>query len=138
MDQFNTLLALHRLRSTSARREVFEILLTADRPLSIADITKAITIADRTSVYRTIQLFISLSIVEAIPFGWKTRYELAGDFKPHHHHLICSACGTSISIKPSALEHLVSAVARKHQFISSSHHFEIYGVCKSCQFKTSK
>lgn len=135
MDQFNILLTRHQLRSTQARREVFSILLAAKEPLSITEITKATTIADRTSVYRTIELFLKLSIIEVIPFGWKTRYELSGDFKPHHHHLICTTCGTSVSIKPSALEQLVSIVAKEHAFIPTSHHFEIYGTCNNCQIK---
>lgn len=135
MEQFNALLASRHLRSTTARRNVFNVLLAADTPLPIASIIKEVKASDRTSVYRAIQLFIELQIIEVIPFGWKTRYELSGNFKPHHHHLICSSCGSSISIKPSALERLVSTIANEHHFAPTSHHFEIYGTCKKCQIK---
>lgn len=135
VEQFITFLSSNHLRATVARKDVFLTLLNAEQPLSIADIIKTNHHIDRTSVYRTLQLFTELSIIELIPFGWKTHYELSGDFKPHHHHLLCSTCGDLTTIKPSALEHLVMKIADQKEFVPVSHHFEIYGTCKKCQIK---
>ena len=86
---FEKLLADSHQRVTAARKTVLRVLKTAVEPLSQAEIFTLAGQIDRTSVYRTIDLFLRLGIVTGVAYGWKQRYELATPFRPHHHHLHC-------------------------------------------------
>lgn len=88
---------------------------------------------DRASVYRTLELFATLGIIEIIHIGWKKRYELAAPFKPHHHHLQCTRCGQLVDIKTPQLERLIHHIATQHGYQVTGHHFELSGICKTCQ-----
>src|SRR5690606_34596309 len=75
------ILSKNRLRATKPRQIVFATLSDSPAPLQIGEIVKRCPSVDRVSVYRTIELFTKLHIIEAIPLGWKQQYELAGPFK---------------------------------------------------------
>lgn len=126
------LLRRHGLRITTPRQRIFDILKSHDTPLDIATILADRGAVDRVSVYRTLELFIQLGIVTVIPTGWKKRYELADPFKPHHHHLECTACSNLVAIDTPELEHLIESIADTHHYQLSSHHIELRGTCGKC------
>lgn len=97
---------------------------------SIAGLCKKI---DRTSVYRTLELFTQLGIAHEVPMGWKQRYELASPFKSHHHHLSCNGCGKLVDIHSPQLERTMARIASEHGFTVDSHTFEIRGLCSECR-----
>ena len=121
------------LRLTTPRRAVFEALHKSSRPLMIKDLIQACASTDRTSIYRTLGLFIELGIAEIVPLGWKQRYELTGPFKPHHHHLYCLNCGALIDVHSQKLEQLVAAITHEYGFLPAEHKFEVSGFCRACQ-----
>ncbi len=133
MDEFTSYLSSRNYRITTARKAVFTVLNAADKPIAIQDITKRARDIDRVSVYRTLELFTLLGIVEVVHVGWKKRYELAGPFKPHHHHLECTSCHELIAIDPEQLEQLIDSIARDHGYTLSSHHIELQGLCSMCR-----
>jgi Fur family transcriptional regulator, ferric uptake regulator len=133
MEQLEQLFQAHHLRLTSPRRSVFRTLEQAHAPLFIHDIIKSCDDCDRTSIYRTLETFIKLGIVEIIPTGWKQRYELSDLFRAHHHHLQCVRCGELISIDTPKLEASIKAIADDHGYQLTSHHIELHGICKKCQ-----
>lgn len=137
MDHLLELLQRHSLRVTSARKAVFATLQCADKPLYIRQIIDACSSTNRTSIYRTLELFISLGIISKIQTGWKARYELAEPFKPHHHHLQCGTCGEVIAITSPALERQIGAFAMAHEYKLISHHIELHGTCSSCSQRNS-
>jgi Fe2+ or Zn2+ uptake regulation protein len=128
-----SILGDHDLRVTKPRQAVFKALLTADMPLSIIEIVKKCSSVDRVTIYRTIDLFTKLHIVEIIPRGWKQRYELATPFRPHHHHLYCTSCHKIEETDSEQLESIIHDLAAAQGFTVSSHTFEINGLCKECQ-----
>lgn len=119
-------------RTTQARHAVFVALTDADRPISIAKLTIACPNINRSSIYRTLELFEHIGIITLINIGWKKRYELAEPFRPHHHHIICTECGKTIAIHPPELERLIETVSKQHAFTITTHHFELTGICKDC------
>lgn len=131
--ELEVIFAKHQLRMTTPRLAVFEVMRGSEMPLSIADITKKCPSVDRVSIYRTIELFVSLSIAEPISVGWKQRYELTSPFQSHHHHLYCMTCGKLIDIHSKKLEQLVAAIARDYNFTPAEHKFEVSGLCEKCQ-----
>ena len=128
-DQFASL----SLRLTKPRIAVFQTLNGNSEPLSIAQIINQTNSVDRVTIYRTLALFEKLHIVERITTGWKHTYELAEPFKPHHHHLICTSCGSITKIQSDHIEQLITYIAHKHHFQPTAHHFEVCGICEKCQ-----
>lgn len=134
--ELETLFARQGLRLTTPRKTVFQTLYASKHPLMIKDIVKSCPSIDRVSIYRTLELFVELAIVEIVPMGWKQRYELTSPFKPHHHHLYCTNCGTLIDVHSQKLELLVAAIAREYGFHPTEHKFEVSGLCADCKNKT--
>jgi Fe2+ or Zn2+ uptake regulation protein len=66
------------------------------------------------------------------------RFELAEDLTGHHHHhLVCSACGSVEDVTfPDAfeqqLESALAAVAEGSGFKVTAHRLDLVGLCSSC------
>jgi len=134
MERLEAFFKDHSLRLTEPRRDIFSILESRDQPLTLQEILKASQFAERTSVYRTLQLFTKLGIVDIVQVGFKQRYELAEPFRSHHHHLVCIKCGELIDLERSAkLEKLINKFASAHDYELTAHHIELQGICKSCR-----
>lgn len=133
MEQLQKLFKEQGIRLTEPRKDIFMILETHDEPLTIGQIIKASQFAERTSVYRTLETFKELGIVDVLQVGWKQRYELAEPFKTHHHHLVCMKCGELIKIEQPKLEKLVRKISDSHSYELTGHHVELQGICNNCQ-----
>lgn len=131
-NRYHETLRQHDVRSTKARLSVFTVLQAANVPLSLLAITQE-SKADRASVYRTLELFERLRIVNVILVGWKKQFELAAPYKTHHHHIHCQRCGTVISIKSPSLEKLIHSIAEQKGFQLERHTLELSGQCEACQ-----
>jgi Fe2+ or Zn2+ uptake regulation protein len=126
-------LAKNSLRTTRPRIVIFEVFERAANPLSTAEIIRQCPEVDKVSVYRTIDLFLKLHIIEGVAHGWKQHYELATPFRPHHHHLFCTRCKKIVEIHSDTLEHVIHIIASEQMFQPTGHTFEISGLCKNCQ-----
>jgi len=135
IDTFTALLKANGYSSTAARRRVFEALL-GQEPLSMRGLVDKISDIDRASVYRAVDVFEQLGIVQRIHTGWKYKLELTDKFAAHHHHLTCTNCGTTIAMNEHELESLIDTLAARHHFRPSAHQIEIQGICEQCQIKS--
>lgn len=133
MEHLEQLLRQKGGRLTLPRQRVFTALEQASHPLSLRQLSMAVPEVDRTSIYRTLELYERLRIINIVHVGWKKRYELADPFKPHHHHLQCTQCHELIDIDTPELEQLMDAIARAHEYSITHHHFELEGVCRQCR-----
>ena len=133
MDQLTVALRASNNRLTVPRQQVFRALKNAPQPLSLSQLHSACEGVERTSVYRTLELFHRLGVIEIIHIGWKKRYELASPYRPHHHHLQCTSCATLVDINTPQLERLVHAIAAQQGFTLTGHHLELSGICPKCQ-----
>lgn len=127
------ILAAAKLRTTTPRQAVFTTLREAQSPLSHVEIAKANPSVDKTSIYRTIDLFMSIGVVVGVAYGWKQRYELAAPFRPHHHHIHCLLCGKVTEITSEKLEKVIHTIVDDQSFQITGHTFEITGVCADCR-----
>jgi len=87
------------------------------------------------TVYRALELFQELGIINAIDFGdGRKRYEFGVEVgKNHHHyHLICTKCGRITEVADDLTEDLKSRVGKKHDFTITDHQLKIFGVCNKC------
>lgn len=132
MTNLEQLFHQHGLRLTAPRRALYDVLANSHLPLDIGSLQKQIAAGDRTSLYRNLDCFVRLGVVEIIHHGWKKRYELAEPFAPHHHHLQCVSCGELIAIDTPRLESMISDLASTHGYTLASHHIELRGTCDRC------
>lgn len=137
IDLLTEKLRANNMSITSSRVRVFKVLEQLG-PISMADLCdNLVKTTDRASVYRTIDLFEKLNIVQRLTFGWKYKLELSNEYQEHHHHLLCQLCGVLVSFhEHQKLEQQISDIAEKNGFALTSHQIELQGVCRECQQKT--
>lgn len=117
---------------TRPRQLIFDVLLSTG-PVSMAELCKRVSSVDRVSVYRTVDLFEVLGIVNRLQMGWKYKLELSDLFTEHHHHATCSRCGDVVPLsKNEVLEAGIEALARAVNFSIQNHSLEIVGYCSRC------
>jgi len=131
-DAFKTMLKANGQSITKARLRVFEALL-GQEPLTMHALVERTNDVDRASVYRAIELFEHLGIVQRLYTGWKYTLELTDKFTDHHHHLTCVQCGRTVPMNESQLEDLIRDLAASYKFKPTAHQIEIQGLCESCQ-----
>jgi len=122
----------HGYSRTHARIAVFEALLGKE-PLSMHDLVDATKSVDRASVYRAVDLFEKLGIVQRLNTGWKYKIELTDAFTDHHHHLTCTNCGKTVAMNEQRLERFIEQLAQEHGFSPLGHQIEIQGLCPVCR-----
>jgi Fur family ferric uptake transcriptional regulator len=134
IEQLQNLLQKHSRSMTRPRAKVFEALQSGE-PLTIQElILRCSPDIDRASVYRTVQLFERLGIVQRVQIGWKYRLELSSDFQLHHHHMHCVRCGAIIALpEDTLLEKRLHELASAQGFESQDHTIEVRGLCPACQ-----
>ena len=130
-DIFADLLKKHGYSLTRARVAVFSTLL-GQEPMTMHQVVTQARGVDRASVYRAIDLFEKLGIVQRLNTGWKYKLELTDSFVEHHHHLTCTQCGRTIPLNEQRLELFIEQLAFEHGFKPSGHQIEIQGVCGNC------
>ncbi len=86
---------------------------------------------DRSTLYRTLKLFIDLGlVVSADKHDGETYYEIA---KPqHHHHLVCRKCGKEWDIDDAVITRMVEQVLSDYDFRVDTNHLILSGVCGAC------
>ncbi len=125
-------------RYTTGRRGLVEVLLTAGRPLTAAEILDAGGLA-QSSAYRNLAVLETCGVVHRVNGTDEfARFELAEDLTDHHHHhLICTACGLVTDFTVSdrlerSLEAAMVTVAETSGFRPDHHRLDLLGRCVSC------
>jgi Fur family transcriptional regulator, ferric uptake regulator len=133
-ERFKHLLKNSGQSVTKARLAVFEALV-GQEPMSMHTLVAHVPTIDRASVYRAIELFERLGVVQRLNTGWKYKLELSDIFAEHHHHLTCTNCGTTTAINEDELEQLLTRLAASYNFTPTAHQLEIQGLCSRCRLK---
>jgi Fur family transcriptional regulator, ferric uptake regulator len=133
LQKVRTTLKEARSSATHSRLAVFSN-LAQHGPMSVGSLaTHMRKDVDRATVYRTVELFEKLGIVNRIWHGFKHQVELSEIFTPHHHHALCQQCGNTIDIASPELEAALTGLAKKHRFLTLNHSVELTGYCSNCQ-----
>ena len=121
------------VKLTPARQRVLELLNSAGRPLSHADIEAALVAmpVDRVTLYRVLDSLVANALaLKAVDIKGIFHYSAVAAHHPHssHVHFHCTDCGGSFCLdaKPPAAPKL------PHGFQLSAIAFELRGTCKSC------
>lgn len=126
-------LKLGGFSTSKPRLAVFDALLHQE-PMTMTElVTKLDGTVDRASVYRTIELYEKLGVVQRLHIGWKYKLELSDSFHDHHHHITCTTCGKLVSIEGDThIEKDITEIAERYGFTTLTHQLEIQGVCSNC------
>lgn len=124
------------LKITEPRKAVLEILTQSSKPIDVEDIKiflgKNNISADQATIYRILKAFSEKNIVRKVSlYEGKTHYELTD--RPHHHHIVCTSCGTIQDIEECGMEKMEREIETKTGFTVQSHSFELFGICSSCK-----
>jgi len=132
-------------RWTAPRESILDLLSRARSHLSAKDIYAALQPSfpglGLATVYRTLELLHRLGLVQKVTSGDdQGRYELRSDNpKDHHHHLICTRCGSIVNYRDFVQEELElvkkteDALAKKYNFVIQDHNIEFLGLCEKCR-----
>ena len=121
------------VRSTAQRRAVVDAVAQAEGSFTVAELHEhARTLEPRlglATTYRTLELLRASGAVH--PLLAEGRHAYVRCRPEHHHHLVCTACGsveeTELCAAPSPAE-----LQRRHGFRAETHELDIYGTCRSC------
>lgn len=108
---------------TAPRSAVIKQLSSTHTPISARDLHRKIKTVDQASVYRALNLFEELQIVNVEIVNKEKLYCLADE---PHHHIVCRKCGHMESIK---CKHHFNKIKN---FTNVYHRLTLTGVCHKC------
>lgn len=122
------------IRPTPARILVLRAIMESDRPLSSLEIEKVLDTVDRSSITRTLSLFVEVGIVKDFADGsGSRRYELHiidnNNYPIPHAHFHCRKCGETTCLK----DILITNFDLPDNFVVESSTFVISGLCPKCK-----
>lgn len=130
--KFKTLLRNRQLFVTKPRLRLFG-LLHHHPEVSMKQLIKLAEKNDQATVYRNLNLFEELGIINRLHLGWHSKIELSDMFQHHHHHFTCLKCGLVTTLPENqVIERELVLLARSQGFVSADHQLEIRGSCSSC------
>jgi len=132
-------LVANGVRLTKGRRAVLAALQAADGPRSVAELHSSLgPEVPLSSLYRTLAVLEACDVVDP-HHGLRgiTRYELAEWIRGHHHHVVCTNCGTVDDVEldeatEKELARLIDDLASSVGLDPSRHTLEIEGRCHRC------
>lgn len=137
-------LAAQDQRYTENRRQLIDILIRTDGPVTIADILARGDTLAQSSAYRNLVVLEEAGVVHRIiTSDDHARFELTEAVTGrHHHHLICEHCGNIYDvILPPELERVLDEAlaieARRLDFDGDHHRVDLIGHCRSCRYRSS-
>ena len=85
------------------------------------------------TIYRTLEILAELGLICEVHTGGNCRSYLMRRPSEHHHHLICSDCGTVVDFTDCDLSRLEQRLHRETGFKIENHLLEFAGQCQNCQ-----
>lgn len=130
------LLKIKKIRETSFRVEVLDILLDAGKPISIEQLEDRLVKFDRITLYRTIKTFVDKGLIHEILIqGESKKIALCSDDckeESHTHHLehihfFCETCKETYCIEEVEVPIINIPNHEVHSF-----EIQAKGICKNC------
>ncbi len=85
------------------------------------------------TIYRTLEILAELGLICEVHAGDNRRSYLIRRPPGHHHHLICSDCGTVVDFTDCDLSKLEQRLSQETGFKISGHFLEFLGQCRNCR-----
>ncbi|NOZ29318.1 MAG: transcriptional repressor [Chloroflexi bacterium] len=129
-------LAKHGLKLTRPRLAIVQVLSEYPGHLSTQEIWERARSLyrplGRATTFRTIHQMVLLGLLRPLPLGkGEQRYMVVRG--GHHHHVICTHCGSMVELPECPLVELAEEVAASSGFRITGHLVEFFGLCHECQ-----
>lgn len=138
LGEFLERLQQHDYKLTPQRRMILQVFQDhPERHLSADDVFHLVR-ADHpeiglATVYRTLDLFTEVNILQRIEFGdGRARYEFA-DRVRHHHHLVCTDCGRVEEVHSDIMQQLAQNLHKQYGFEAVDQEIKFFGRCRHCR-----
>ena len=127
-------------RITAQKKVLLGILLDNEyRMMNVQEIKSLIpenTHMDDVTIYRNLNAFINIGIVEqSMSPNGTSLFKLTCE-QGHHHHFICLSCGKVLAFPCD--NDFIHTIAKSHKFQESYHNLEVFGKCEECLNKAKK
>ncbi len=86
----------------------------------------------RATVFRSLDVLEQLGMIERLDLPTGGHAFVACE-TVHHHHVLCSSCGSSTQVDDNGLEGVAAAIARQSGYRIEAHRLELFGLCPACQ-----
>ncbi len=126
----------HGYKLTPQRREVIRVVASSQDHLTPAAIYEKVyqnrPNIGLVTIYRTIDILAELGLICELHAGGSCHsYTLSAS--GHHHHLICSNCGTVVDVAGHYLGELEQRLSQETGFEIKDYLLEFIGLCQACQ-----
>lgn len=127
----------HDYKLTPQRRAILKVLSSSQGQLTPAEIYERVQQEHPgiglVTIYRVLQILTKLGLICEVHAGGNCRHYLIRRQPEHHHHLICSGCGTVVDFADCNLGGLEERLSRETGFEVETHLLEFLGRCRHCQ-----
>jgi Fe2+ or Zn2+ uptake regulation protein len=84
------------------------------------------------TVYRTLDLLVDCGLAQPFPQpNNEVRYAFCS--ARHHHHLVCTGCGSVEEVPGCTLQAIERDLERERHFAIAEHALTFFGTCRDCQ-----
>ncbi len=132
-----SLIKKHGYKLTPQRRAVLKELSSSQEHLTPADIYDKVRLEHPgiglVTIYRLLQMLIEFGLICEVHASDNSRRYLIRRQPEHHHHLICSDCGTVVDFTDCDLSRLGKRLSCETGFEIETHLLEFVGRCRGCQ-----
>ena len=142
VDRFRDYLKGRNLRLTPERRVVLETMLRREGHFDAEELLQFVRrrnkAVSRATLYRTLEHLRGAGLVWMHRFGGgHAQYEHVYG-RRHHDHMICDRCHRVIEFENDEIETLQEEMCRQHDFTSTRHVMQIFGICSECRQKEER
>jgi Fur family ferric uptake transcriptional regulator len=122
-------------RLTPQRVAIWEVVRKGGRHLTAEAIAEEVQATlpevNLSTVYRTLQLLVSLDLVSETRLDTKhSYYEVAPE--PVHHHFVCEKCGVVGHFADALVAPVTGELLSAQGFHAASTRMTVFGVCAAC------
>jgi Fe2+ or Zn2+ uptake regulation protein len=126
-------------RLTPNREALLEVLAQSTTgPLTIPEIRAVRPGLAVSSIYRNLVVLEQAEVVHrVVARGDFAHYELVEELTEHHHHVVCSSCGSVEDVPASptierSVQEAARQIAEKTGFKTEHHRLDLFGLCERC------
>ena len=134
--KIESILRQHGYKITSQRRKILAAITSVNEHMTTAEIYIKVCQDDPSvglvTIYRTLEILAELGLICEVHVGGNCRSYLMRRPVEHHHHLVCSECGTVIDFTDCDLSGLENKLSKDTHFEISGHILEFIGRCRGC------
>lgn len=118
-------------RATPPRLAVLAATAGEGDQFTAEEIARALPRVGRATVFRTLKLLVEVGVLCRVLLDDGTlryRWSPSG----HHHHLVCTTCGSVQDFTACDVPELVRGLATRAGFAVEGHWLDVYGRCSAC------